>query len=47
MRPVVFAPARPVDTDNMPWIPAGPGEAFRAAAFGCGRLLELMRHTGI
>jgi NADPH:quinone reductase-like Zn-dependent oxidoreductase len=25
MRPVSFEPARPLDTDGMPWIPTGPG----------------------
>jgi hypothetical protein len=24
-----FEPARPIDTEAMPWIPAGPGKSFR------------------
>jgi len=29
MPPVAAKPARPLDTCGMPWIPAGPGKAFR------------------
>jgi len=30
MRPLTSEPARPIDTDSMPWIPTGPGKSFRA-----------------
>ena len=29
MRRLTFEPARPVDTDGMPWIPTGTGKSFR------------------
>jgi hypothetical protein len=38
MRPRTFEPARPLDTDGVPWIPTGSGKAFRPlrfAADGC------------
>ena len=57
MRPVSFEPARPLDTDGMPWVPAGPGKAFRPLRFAADGWSELMwlepgsavplhRHTG-
>jgi hypothetical protein len=33
MRDVTFEPARPLDTDRMPWIPTGPGKSFRPLRF--------------
>jgi len=43
MRPVTFEPARPLDTEGMPWIPAGPGRAFRPLRFARDGWSELMR----
>ena len=43
MRPVTFEPARPLDTEGMPWIPAGPGRAFRPLRFAGDGWSELMR----
>ena len=33
MRTMTFEPARPRDTDAMPWIPTGPGKSFRPLRF--------------
>jgi hypothetical protein len=43
MRPVAFEPARLLDTDSMPWIPTGPGKAFRPLRFAADGWSELMR----
>jgi len=36
-------PARPVETDGMPWIPTGPGKSFRPLRFAADGWSELMR----
>ena len=36
-------PARPVETDGMPWIPTGPGKSFRPLRFAAKGWSELMR----
>jgi hypothetical protein len=43
MWPVTFQPARPLDTDSMPWIPTGAGKAFRPLRFAADGWSELMR----
>jgi 2,4'-dihydroxyacetophenone dioxygenase len=43
MRPRALEPARPLDTDGMPWIPTGPGKAFRPLHFAADSWSELMR----
>ena len=43
MRHMTFEPARPLDTDAMPWIPAGPGKSFRPLRFAADGWSELMR----
>ena len=43
MRNVTFEPARPLDTDGMPWIPTGPGKSFRPLRFAADGWSELMR----
>jgi len=43
MRPFSFEPARPLDTGGMPWIPTGPGKAFRPLRFAADGWSELMR----
>ena len=43
MRHVTFEPARPLDTDGMPWIPTGPGKSFRPLRFAANGWSELMR----
>ena len=43
MRNMTFEPARPLDTDGMPWIPTGPGKAFRPLRFAADGWSELMR----
>jgi 2,4'-dihydroxyacetophenone dioxygenase len=43
MRPVITGPARPLDTDGMPWIATGPGKAFRPLRFTADGWSELMR----
>jgi 2,4'-dihydroxyacetophenone dioxygenase len=43
MRHVTSEPARPLDTDGMPWIPTGPGKSFRPLRFAAGGWSELMR----
>ena len=43
MRRLTFEPARPLDTDSMPWIPTGPGKSFRPLRFAADGWSELMR----
>jgi 2,4'-dihydroxyacetophenone dioxygenase len=43
MRHLTFEPARPLDTDGMPWIPTGPGKSFRPLRFAADGWSELMR----
>src|SRR5436305_5347658 len=43
MRNTTFEPARPLDTDGMPWIPTGPGKSFRPLRFAADGWSELMR----
>ena len=43
MRHLTFEPARPIDTDRMPWIPTGPGKSFRPLRFAEDGWSELMR----
>jgi hypothetical protein len=43
MRHVTFEPARPLDTDGMPWITTGPGKSFRPLRFAADGWSELMR----
>ena len=43
MRRLTFEPARPIDTDQMPWIPTGPGKSFRPLHFAVSGWSELMR----
>ena len=43
MRRLTFEPARPIDTDRMPWIPTGPGKSFRPLRFAEDGWSELMR----
>jgi ChrR Cupin-like domain len=43
MRHVTFEPARPLDTEGMPWIPTGPGKSFRPLRFAADGWSELMR----
>ncbi len=43
MHPPHTGPARPLDTDGMPWIPTGPGKAFRPLLFTADGWSELMR----
>jgi 2,4'-dihydroxyacetophenone dioxygenase len=43
MRNMTFEPARPLDTDGMPWIPTGPGKSFRPLRFAADGWSELMR----
>jgi len=43
MRNMTFEPARPLDTDAMPWIPTGPGKSFRPLRFAADGWSELMR----
>lgn len=43
MHRLTFEPARPIDTDSMPWIPTGPGKSFRPLRFAAGSWSELMR----
>ena len=43
IRQVTFEPARPLDTDGMPWIPTGPGKSFRPLRFAADGWSELMR----
>ena len=43
MRHMTFEPARPLDTDGMPWIPTGPGKSFRPLRFAGDGWSELMR----
>jgi 2,4'-dihydroxyacetophenone dioxygenase len=43
MRPLITEPARPLDTDGMPWIATGPGKAFRPLRFAADGWSELMR----
>ena len=43
MRHVTFEPARPPDTDGMPWIPTGPGKSFRPLRFAVDGWSGLMR----
>ena len=43
MRNTAFEPARPLDTDGMPWIPTGPGTSFRPLRFAADGWSELMR----
>lgn len=43
MRRLTFEPARPVDTDVMPWIPTGAGKSFRPLRFAEDGWSELMR----
>ena len=40
---MTFEPARPIDTDSMPWIPTGPGKSFRPLRFAEDGWSELMR----
>jgi 2,4'-dihydroxyacetophenone dioxygenase len=40
---MTFEPARPLDTDGMPWIPTGPGKSFRPLRFAADGWSELMR----
>ena len=57
MSRLTFEPARPIDTDSMPWIPTGPGKSFRPLRFAAdgwsklmrlepGSAVALHRHTG-
>ena len=43
MRHLISDPARPLDTDSMPWIATGPGKSFRPLRFGADGWSELMR----
>ena len=43
MRRLTFEPARPIDTDSMPWIPTGPGKSCRPLRFAADGWSELMR----
>ena len=43
MRHVMLEPARPLDTDGMPWIATGPGKWFRPLRFAADGWSELMR----
>ena len=43
MRHLTFEPARPIDTDRMPWIPTGPGKSFRPLRVAEDGWSELMR----
>src|ERR1700759_5717221 len=43
MRNMTFEPARPLDTDSMPWIPPAPGKSFRPLRFAADGWSELMR----
>jgi hypothetical protein len=43
VRHVSFEPARPLDTDSMPWIPTGLGKSFRPLRFAADGWSELMR----
>src|ERR1035437_7779348 len=43
MRHLISEPARPLDTDGMPWIATGPGQSFRPLRFGTDGWSELMR----
>lgn len=43
MRRLTFDPARPVETDGMPWIPTGSGKSFRPLRFAADGWSELMR----
>lgn len=57
MRQLTTEPARPLDTDSMPWIETGPGRSFRPLRFAAngwselvrlepGSVVALHRHTG-
>ena len=43
MRNLTFEPARPLDTDGMPWIPTSGGKSFRPLHFAADGWSELMR----
>src|SRR5262245_10060247 len=43
VRQVSFEPARPLDTDGLPWIATGPGKSFRPLRFAADGWSELMR----
>ena len=43
MQHVTSEPARPLDTDGMPWIPTGPDKSFRPLRFAADGWSELMR----
>jgi 2,4'-dihydroxyacetophenone dioxygenase len=43
MQQLTTEPARPLDTDGMPWIPTGPGKSFRPLRFTADGWPELMR----
>ena len=43
MHRLTFEPARPLDTDGMPWIPTGLGKSFRPLRFAVDGWSELMR----
>ena len=43
MQQLTTEPARPLDTDAMPWIPTGPGKSFRPLRFTADGWSELMR----
>jgi 2,4'-dihydroxyacetophenone dioxygenase len=43
MQQLTTEPARPLDTDGMPWIPTGPGKSFRPLRFTADGWSELMR----
>ena len=43
MHRLIFDPARPIDTEAMPWIPTGPGKSFRPLRFAADGWSELMR----
>ena len=57
MRQATFEPTLPIDSDGMPWIPAGPGKWFRPLRFTSdgwsevirlepGSTVTMHRHTG-
>ena len=43
MRHLTFEPARPLDTDGMPWIPTRPGKSFRPLRIAADGWSEVMR----
>jgi 2,4'-dihydroxyacetophenone dioxygenase len=43
MSQLASEPARPLDTDAMPWIPTGRGKSFRPLRFAADGWSELMR----